>query len=326
MGAPSSWQTPGRLPKGVVRECGTRLFKIGATPDHAGLPQPAAEVKAKVKAEAKAKTEVKTKAKAEGWEQDGGGGQVSDRNRPSQDARGKAAGKSFARAIHPASQAGHRRVAGEGAHGRPLPGPRVTRFGRRWATCATCCAHSCRSTSRTTSCPSTVCPTTRKTVVKNLKAPRPSASEVYLATDPDREGEAIAWHLLEAADIAPERRAHVSSFTRSRRTRLPRPSATAATSTCGWSMRSRRGASSTGWSATRSARCCGNACRGRLSAGRVQSVALRLDRRARAGDRWRSSPVEYWSMDAELAQQATREQQPRLSFLARLVRIRGRGS
>ena len=34
-------------------------------------------------------------------------------------------------------------------------------------------------------------------------------------------------------------------------------------------------------------------------------------------------PVEYWSLDAELAQQTTRGQTPRPSFLARLIRIRG---
>jgi DNA topoisomerase-1 len=36
-----------------------------------------------------------------------------------------------------------------------------------------------------------------KTVVKDLKAAMKDASELYLATDEDREGEAIAWHLLE---------------------------------------------------------------------------------------------------------------------------------
>ncbi|WP_394936263.1 type I DNA topoisomerase [uncultured Ilumatobacter sp.] len=36
-----------------------------------------------------------------------------------------------------------------------------------------------------------------KTVVKELKAALKDASELYLATDEDREGEAISWHLLE---------------------------------------------------------------------------------------------------------------------------------
>jgi DNA topoisomerase-1 len=37
----------------------------------------------------------------------------------------------------------------------------------------------------------------KKDVIKKLKALLRSASELYLATDEDREGEAIAWHLLE---------------------------------------------------------------------------------------------------------------------------------
>jgi DNA topoisomerase-1 len=37
----------------------------------------------------------------------------------------------------------------------------------------------------------------KKDVVKNLKAKLKDASEVFLATDEDREGESIAWHLLE---------------------------------------------------------------------------------------------------------------------------------
>lgn len=36
-----------------------------------------------------------------------------------------------------------------------------------------------------------------KTVIKDLKAAMKDASELYLATDEDREGEAISWHLLE---------------------------------------------------------------------------------------------------------------------------------
>ncbi len=41
-------------------------------------------------------------------------------------------------------------------------------------------------------------PNEKRAVVKELKELAKNAEEVYLATDPDREGEAIAWHLLEA--------------------------------------------------------------------------------------------------------------------------------
>ena len=42
----------------------------------------------------------------------------------------------------------------------------------------------------------------KKKVVAELKKASEAAGTVYLATDPDREGEAIAWHLIEAAKIA----------------------------------------------------------------------------------------------------------------------------
>src|SRR5512140_2969531 len=44
----------------------------------------------------------------------------------------------------------------------------------------------------------------KRAVVKELKALAKTAEEVILATDPDREGEAIAWHLIESAEIDPK--------------------------------------------------------------------------------------------------------------------------
>lgn len=40
-----------------------------------------------------------------------------------------------------------------------------------------------------------------KPIISAIKSAAKSASAIFLATDPDREGEAIAWHLLEAAEI-----------------------------------------------------------------------------------------------------------------------------
>ena len=83
--------------EGRCGECGTRLFKIGATPDHAGLPQPVAEVKAKVKAEAKAKAEAKVKAEA-GEGKTGQGGRKSGAGKAARRQGGREA--VLRRAIH----------------------------------------------------------------------------------------------------------------------------------------------------------------------------------------------------------------------------------
>ena len=47
-------------------------------------------------------------------------------------------------------------------------------------------------------------PNEKSKTVKELKKLAKKAEEVYRATDLDREGEAIAWHLMEAAEIEPE--------------------------------------------------------------------------------------------------------------------------
>ncbi len=44
-----------------------------------------------------------------------------------------------------------------------------------------------------------------KKLIKELEAAAKNASEIYLATDPDREGEAIAWHLVELLKIPADR-------------------------------------------------------------------------------------------------------------------------
>ena len=41
----------------------------------------------------------------------------------------------------------------------------------------------------------------KKKMITELKKEVKDSSFVYLATDPDREGEAISWHLKEALDI-----------------------------------------------------------------------------------------------------------------------------
>ena len=46
-----------------------------------------------------------------------------------------------------------------------------------------------------------IIPKEKKEVVKGIKEAASKAQSVFLATDPDREGEAISWHLVEAAGL-----------------------------------------------------------------------------------------------------------------------------
>lgn len=55
----------------------------------------------------------------------------------------------------------------------------------------------------------------RKDVIKKLQAAAKGAEQVYLASDPDREGEAIAWHLSEVLKLKDPRRIRFNEITAS---------------------------------------------------------------------------------------------------------------
>ncbi len=59
----------------------------------------------------------------------------------------------------------------------------------------------------------------RAPVLKKLRQAVAKANEVYLATDPDREGEAIAWHLTRALKIKEPKRIEFNEITRGAVTR-----------------------------------------------------------------------------------------------------------
>ncbi len=172
--------------------------------------------------------------------------------------------------------------------------------------------------------PSYVIPRDKNPAVKKLTDQARKAGEILLATDPDREGEAIAWHVLEALkrkmkkqDLSAKRVVFHEITESAVQKALAEPREINADLVdaqqarrvldrlVGYKM------SPFLWRKVR---------RG-LSAGRVQSVALRL-----IVDREREIeafvPQEYWSLHAKLAKQEARRAQD--EFDAELVRISGK--
>jgi len=155
-------------------------------------------------------------------------------------------------------------------------------------------------------------PKEKSAVVREIGEAAKKASSVYLATDPDREGEAISWHLVQATELdrVPLKRvvfheitkeAVAEAFQHPREIDMNLVNAQQARRILdrlvGYKI------SPLLWQKVR---------RG-LSAGRVQSVALRM-----IADREREIesfvPQEYWSIDAEL-----KKMKAKGSFIASLL-------
>ncbi|HVW71595.1 MAG TPA: type I DNA topoisomerase [Candidatus Paceibacterota bacterium] len=63
--------------------------------------------------------------------------------------------------------------------------------------------------------PHYIVPAEKREVIERIKKAAGRADHIYLATDPDREGEAIAWHIKEAADLKSPKRVVFHEITRS---------------------------------------------------------------------------------------------------------------
>ena len=153
----------------------------------------------------------------------------------------------------------------------------------------------------------------KKKVLKEIKDGAKEAKAIYLATDPDREGEAISWHLVAAAGLGKmhlkrvvfheiTKEAITDAFKHPRAIDLKLVNAQQARRILdrlvGYKL------SPVLWKSVRPG----------LSAGRVQSVAVKLivDREAEILG---FVPVEHWSIEAELAKEAKKSP----SFKAGLV-------
>ena len=159
----------------------------------------------------------------------------------------------------------------------------------------------------------------KEDVIGDLKKAAKKSGRVYLATDPDREGEAISWHLKELLGI-PDDKTYRVTFNEITRNVVNQSIAAprAIDQDLVDAQQARRildrivgyELSPLLWKKIR---------RG-LSAGRVQSVATRLVCE-READIEAFVPQEYWSLDADLSRIAPNLGQFKASFYGREKKV-----
>ncbi len=160
-----------------------------------------------------------------------------------------------------------------------------------------------------------VLPRQANTVRRLIKAMR-DAGAVYVATDPDREGEAIAWHVLQLAELPPDKPVYRVTFTAITESAVkaaveqPRSLDVNLVE----AQQTRRIVDRLVGYLVSPLAC--QALDGRYSAGRVQSACLRL-----VVEREREiaafTPVPYWTLDVRLSAESG-------EFTARLRTVKGR--
>lgn len=278
---------------GICGVCGTKLFRMGVTPAHEGLEKPAFVPSASTTK----KTTGSTKKK------------VTPRKPTSKSSNGKKVrsgnGKPLVIVESPAKARTISKFLGDGyqvmasvGHVRDLLKSQLSVDVENDFT------------------PKYRVPNEKKELVAEITATADKAKKVYLATDPDREGESIAWHVMDSAQIEPEKVERVvfheitkeavdAAFAQPREIDMDLVDA----------QQARRildrlvgyGVSPILWAKVK----------GRLSAGRVQSVALRLiverEREVQA-----FVPVEYWKISAIFEPEGIKKQ-----YKARLFKLNG---
>lgn len=148
----------------------------------------------------------------------------------------------------------------------------------------------------------------KEKLVKELKEAVPKYDKVYLATDPDREGEAISWHLAEllGLDESQKNRVTFNEITKTGIEEGMKKPRTIDMDLVNAQQTRRILDRLVGY---RISPFVSQKIRRGLSAGRVQSVAVRLivdrEKRIRA-----FKPEEYWSIDAKFNPPGSRKQFP----------------
>ena len=261
------------MTNGVCAVCGTKLFRMGVTPAHEGLEKPVV-VPAKSAAKKPASTKkTKTTAKQVATKSSNGKKVRSGNGKPLVIVESPAKARTIGKFLGDGYQ-----VLASVGHVRDLLKSQLSVDVENDFT------------------PKYRVPNEKKELVSEITATAARSKKVFLATDPDREGESIAWHVMDSAQMEPEKVKRVvfheitkeavdAAFAHTRDIDMDLVDA----------QQARRildrlvgyGVSPILWAKVK----------GRLSAGRVQSVALRLiverEREIQA-----FVPVEYWKISA----------------------------
>lgn len=292
--------TPGT--RGVCATCGTTLFRMGLTPAHEGIVKPEATARPKRQVASKKKSPAKRK--------------------PSR----KSASSTKAAKPNPKSVPARRTKGGKLVIVEsPAKARTVGNFLGKEYTVLASKGHVRDLLVTQLSVdvdknfePKYRVPNDKRDTVNELKQAVQASNEIYLATDPDREGEAIAWHLISATDMdakLPKRvvfheitdAAVKHAFSHPRAIDLDLVNAQQARRILDRLV---------GYNITE---LLWERVRNRLSAGRVQSIALRI-----VVDREREIEAfvseEYWTLDANLKKQDENGSK-NIAFIARLVKI-----
>ncbi len=283
--------------RGKCAVCGTTLFRMGATPAHEGMEKPVIEKSEKSAESPKSsKTKEASKSPKKGKEKGKSASAPKKRGKTPKNKLVIVESPAKARTISNYLGKEFVVVASKG-HVRDLL---VTQL-------SVDVEHDFEPKYRV--------PNEKRDDVKQLKREVDNASQIYLATDADREGEAIAWHLIHATDMDESKVERVifheitpnaiqEAFTHPRPLDMSLVNAYQARRVLdrlvGYNI------SELLWDRVRN----------RLSAGRVQSVAVRL-----LVDREREIeafvPDEYWTLDARVQKQSSDNRQ----IVIRLVKI-----
>ena len=304
---------------GVCAVCGTKLFRMGETAAHAGMERPEAQPRKRSAEKSKAKGgKKKTSASSRG---------AASKGKRKSSTR-KTSGRSTDASTRKTRSSAGPKVGKLVVVESPAKARSVGGFLGRDYTVIASKGHVRDLLVSQLSVdvengfePKYRVPNDKRDVVNQIREAAQHATEIYLATDPDREGEAIAWHLVNAAGMPKKNLKRVvfheitnpairEAFEKPREIDMDLVNAQQARRILDRLV---------GYNVTQ---LLWEKVRNRLSAGRVQSSALRLVvDREREIEAFQSQ--EYWTIDVELSKETVNGKAPE-KLVAHLVRYYGK--